>query len=124
MTRRRLATWYFAAQGIAVPAWWLTLYASPGSRAAFLPDARLEPSFAAFVVPDCAVLGFGSLAVCYLGGPRPHVAKRLALLVFGALLYATLYTAAWVVFAGAPGLALALMALATVACGLAVRHVV
>jgi len=108
----RLAAAYFGAQGVAVAAWWVLLWAMPATRGFFLPSGELTRAFLAFALPDVVVLGGGSVAAGVLIARADRRARVTLWVVVGALAYATLYTLAWWILTGAPVLSVALMVLA------------
>lgn len=105
----RLAAAYFLVQAVLVPLWWAMLLVVPVSRDWFLPARGLDPAFVAFVAPDLAVLSVGSAIAGVLARGNHRMARPAAWFVFGAVLYATVYTLAWTVLVDSPFLSAALM---------------
>ncbi len=101
---------YLAIQGGAVLAWWVVIALFPAARQPFLPLQAPPGVLYAFLVPDCVVLGAGSLACAHLwrGGAPPPVLWVVA----GALWYTTAYVVAlWLTGElGAPGPVLMMLA--------------
>lgn len=85
----RMRRAYLALQGAAVFVWWALIGLVPAARQPFLPLQAPSSVLYAFLVPDCVVLGAGSLACARLwrgGAPPPAL-----WVVAGALWYTTAY---------------------------------
>lgn len=79
------------AQGLGGLAWWLTLFAWPQSRTAFMAAGAPEATLLAFMIPDLLLYAGGSLIAGYalITGRRwSHLA---ACIHAGAAMYAALY---------------------------------
>jgi hypothetical protein len=105
----RLAAVYFLVQAALVPLWWGMLFSVPASRGWFLPVSDLDPAFRTLLLPDLAVLAFGSAVAGALALRQHAMARPAAWFVVGALAYATAYTVAWTIHTGAPLLSTVLM---------------
>jgi hypothetical protein len=121
---RTVASLYFFVQGIAVVLWWAALLHVPGAKDWFVPPGALSHEFRSLVMPDLAVLAAGSLAVSWMIRAHHRRAGTVALLILGAVLYATVYTVSWALHVDAPALSVALMALSLVGTTIAARAVV
>lgn len=106
---RSMLVGFYALQGCGVMLWWAMLLAMPGARSWFFPDGVIDAAMSAFLLPDVAVLGTGSLVTAFALHRKRAAGRPLAWLVAGAALYAMLFTAHWTVVTQAPILSLALM---------------
>lgn len=104
-----MRTAYLAVQGFAVIGWWFALFTSPAARRVFLASPALPTWFSAFAPPDLIVIGFGSLAASALNARSSPHSRAVLLVLFGALLYSTLFTLTWCAVLGAPWLGASLM---------------
>lgn len=120
---RRSAAAYFAAQGVAVTAWWLLLLFVPGSRAHFVARGAPEVVLLAFWLPDLALLAIGSFVVARSLFRGSEVAAVALWFVCGAMGYATLYCLALSLLTDSAWLCIALMlpaCLLSFSCALAI----
>jgi protein-S-isoprenylcysteine O-methyltransferase Ste14 len=91
----RFAGWFFTAQGLAIGAWWIFLFAFPADRQLFVPPGASELDLLAFGWPDLIVavpasLGAGLAVLLRSGWGLP-----LAWLAAGAIDYAFVYCVGW-----------------------------
>ena len=109
----RSAAAFLVAQAVAVLGWWVVVFVTRGAREWFFPYGGLDPAFVAFLLPDLVLIVGGSLLVARhrLRGTAPPVASGILL---GAVVYKTLYTAAWTFLLHTPPGALIAMGLLTV----------
>lgn len=90
----RAAPMYFAAQALAIAAWWVALLARPEWREAFRPPGAEDADLLAFILPDAIVVALSLVAAAALW--RGHAwGAPLAWGVAGAIGYATAYLVAW-----------------------------
>jgi hypothetical protein len=97
----RTAAGYLVAQAVAVLVWWVAVFGSATVRAWFFPYGGLDPSFAAFVVPDLVFIVGGSVVVARQR-LRGRAGMRASGILLGAVGYAALYTLGWTLALQAP----------------------
>ena len=102
---------YLWLQAASVAAWWLLLWLWPASRRQFVAGDWPEGTLLAFVFADALLLIPGSTLAAVGVRRRQPWALALFAAVVGAALYALLWCAGAVLFAGGGVLSLALMAL-------------
>lgn len=117
MKIRYTAAVYFALQGVAVVAWWITLIFVPASREYFQLETNSEISLLAFWLADLSLLGIGSLAAAGFCLRDSRHAPVAAWFVTGAISYAVLYCLAFALLTDAGWLGTALMLPAMIWCG-------
>jgi protein-S-isoprenylcysteine O-methyltransferase Ste14 len=91
----RFAGWFFTAQGLAIGAWWLLLFAFPADRQLFVPPGASELDLLAFSLPDLIVAVPASLAAGLAVLLRFRWGLPLAWLAAGAINYAFVYCVGW-----------------------------
>lgn len=94
MKIRHSAAAYFALQGIAVFAWWITLFLVPVSRKYFQLGVD-ENTLLSFWLPDLFLLGSGSLIVSGLCLFDSRFLNIVLWFVVGVISYATFYCLAF-----------------------------
>ena len=95
----RAAAAFVGLCAASIPAWWLVLYQSPEWRGYLVPE-KAWPAFRFVVVPDLILAMATAMAAVQLVGGR---ATALLPMVVGGWIYATTFSIAWAVSAGAPG---------------------
>ena len=108
-----LAAW-FAAQGLACIGWWIALSIRSGFRREFLAPADGDHVLLVFAWPDLPLFAAGSLLVAWGIVRRRRWAGGAALLVSGAVLYATLWAVGYWQATGCRALGAAMMAASAV----------
>lgn len=88
---RRWTIYYYFLQGVAVLAWWGSLYVRPDLKRYFRLDGSLN-SLEAFLLPDLVFLAAGSVAAAALLKSGNKYAVPILWLVTGAISYAAIYT--------------------------------
>ena len=94
----RAAAAFVGMCAASIPAWWLVLYQSSEWRGCFVPE-KAWPAFRFVVVPDVILAMATAMAAVQLVGGR---ATALLPMVVGGWIYATAFSIAWAVSAGAP----------------------
>lgn len=98
---------WFAAQAVAVVAWWLLLLVRPGLRPLFsIRDAPFV-ALGAFAPGDILLIALGSALVSF--GSRRSWVVPVAWMVAGAVSYGAIYCAAVAAVGRAPALGAVLM---------------
>lgn len=93
---RRTAVIYYLIQGLAVALWWIVLFAQPEVRTYFQLESGSQASLMAFLLPDAAFIGAGSLIAAYFVYSRNRFESAALWLLTGAVSYAAVYTFALV----------------------------
>ena len=109
MKVRRSAAIYYAVQGLAVIAWWVTLYSSPSVRAYFVFENSSVTSLLAFWLPDLSFMALGSLVTAWLCVQDSEYRQIAAWFVAGATSYAAIYCLAFAVMTDSGWLGVTLM---------------
>lgn len=109
MKIRFAAAVYFALQGIAVGAWWISMIFVPNSRKYFRLETDSETSLLAFWLADLSLLCAGSFAAAWFCRRDGAHAAAAAWFVTGAVGYASLYCLAFAFFTDAGWLGATLM---------------
>jgi protein-S-isoprenylcysteine O-methyltransferase Ste14 len=92
---KRNAAAYFAIQGVAVLAWWISLYLWPEVRVYFQLERNSQDSLMAFWLVDIAFWGVGSLVSSWLIYREDRLREAAAWFVTGCVSYASVYCLAF-----------------------------
>ena len=106
----RAAAAFVGVCAVAIPAWWLVLFQSPAWRRFFVPEGAWA-EFRFVVVPDVLLAMATALVAIQMMRGRVPV---LFATILGGWVYATAFSIAWALGAGAPASGPALMVAALV----------